>query len=470
MLPRLTIAFMSKHSYLSFRSFRLLLALVSVTILQVSTAFAEPDAAKGKELFKANCARCHYPTDQKFTGPGLAGVRDRWGDEANLIAWIRNSSEFLKTGHKYANDLYVEYGKQQMPAFNISDEEILSILAYIDNPGGGDNAQGGGDVLVDNKDGKKEKNNTTLIIVLVSSAIILLILARALSGVGRALENVSREKKGEDQIPEPKQFDFFINIRNWMASHKKITTVIVLIIFGWLAYEGFLALNTIGIYKGYKPKQPIEFSHKIHVKQNGIQCQYCHSGAEKSRHANIPSANVCMNCHKAVNVGTVTGKKEIAKIYASIGWNPVDLKYWDNYENVSPDEVKQVFAAYLEDTKGAYGEVEKHIQKPVEWIQIHNLPDHAFFSHQQHVVVGKVECQECHGKVEEMDVVEQHAKLTMGWCINCHRKTEVKYADNKYYERLHDYYKEHLGEYEMKKGQAFTVEKIGGLECSKCHY
>jgi hypothetical protein len=114
--------------------------------------------------------------------------------------------------------------------------------------------------------------------------------------------------------------------------------------------------------------------------------------------------------------------------------------------------------------------VEPQIQKPVEWVQVHNLPDHVFFSHQQHVVVGKVECETCHGKVGEMDKVEQFAPLTMGWCINCHRKTQVQYADNGYYDRLHEYYKKHYGEYEMRKGQAFTVEKIGGLECSKCHY
>jgi hypothetical protein len=197
---------------------------------------------------------------------------------------------------------------------------------------------------------------------------------------------------------------------------------------------GWNALSGIGVYEGYQPEQPIKFSHKIHAGENKINCQYCHTGVEKSRHANIPSANVCMNCHKYIQEGPTTGKGEIAKIYAALDYNP---------------------------EKGTYGPN----PKPIKWVRIHNLPDLAYFNHSQHVKVGGVECKECHGPIETMDVVQQFSPLTMGWCINCHRETEVK-ADstNLYYTDLKAKFNA------VHPGEKFTVEQIGGLECGKCHY
>ena len=449
--------------------------------------YAAGDNVKGKTLFKTNCARCHYVTDQKMIGPGLAGVRNRWSEESKLIAWIKNSSEFLKTGDKYANDLYKEYGGQQMPAFtNLSDQDIQDLLAYIDNPPQEEKKDDAATATApgtETKGGKGGMSSSQITYLLIGLAFVLLILSAALRSVSRAMESLLREKEGLEKLPESKPFDIANYLKNawsWIVTHKKISFTIGFVILCWLLLKGFWALNNIGVYGGFKdkngnvtgymPDQPIAFSHKLHVGQNKIECTYCHSTAEKSKHANIPSSNVCMNCHKAVEVGPQYGKKEISKIYAAIGWNPVKKVYFQDYQNMNTEEVKKVFAEWLSDTKGAFEEVEKQIQKPVQWVQIHNLPDHAFFSHQQHVVVGKVECATCHGKLEEMEKVYQYSPLTMGWCINCHRETEVQYADNGYYERLHNYYKEHYGEYEMRKGQAFTVEKIGGLECSKCHY
>ncbi len=444
---------------------------VMLLLLSLTGQGRAQDIAQGEQLFKANCARCHYVTDKRFVGPGLAGVRDRWDDEANLIAWIRNSSDFLKTGDSYATKLFEEYNGSVMPAFNLSDDEILSVLAYIDNPpveegadGGGEQAGGEGVAGGSSEGG----DNNVLTYILIGFAIILLILARSLNNVSKALENLRREKAGEEPLPDFKP-DYVGRLVTWAAKNKKVVGVASILVVSYLAYQGFVGLNTIGIYQGYQPAQPIKFSHKLHVGQNKIECQYCHSTVEKSRHANIPSANVCMNCHKAVQEGPQYGKNEITKIYASIGWNPEKLAYFENYQQMDPEEVKAVFASYLGDDK-AMKEVEPFIQKPIEWVQIHKLPDHAFFSHAQHVKVGKVECTTCHGELAEMEEVYQYAPLTMGWCINCHRETEVQYASNGYYERLHDYYKEHKGEYEMREGQAFTVEKIGGLECSKCHY
>ena len=189
------------------------------------------------------------------------------------------------------------------------------------------------------------------------------------------------------------------------------------------------------MYSQYQPEQPIAFSHKVHAGENGVDCNYCHSSARNSKHSGIPAANVCMNCHTYINEGAITGTTEISKIYDAIGFDPDTRTYIEGYE-----------------------------QKPIKWVRIHNLPDLSYFNHSQHVVAGKVECQTCHGPIEEMDVVYQHAELTMGWCIDCHRTTEVSMEGNEYYTELHAQLKEKY------KGEKITVDKIGGIECAKCHY
>ena len=218
-----------------------------------------------------------------------------------------------------------------------------------------------------------------------------------------------------------------------MSHNKGWVALGVLVGFLWLSKLGWDALMGIGVYQGYQPEQPIAFSHQVHAGQNGINCVYCHSGAEKGKAAGIPSANICMNCHKAVQEGKRTGTKEIAKIYAALDYDPSTGKYGSN-------------------------------PKPIKWVKVHNLPDHVYFNHSQHVVAGKVECKTCHGAVDSMTVAKQHSPLTMGWCINCHRETEVQMAGNGYWDYLHETYK---GKF---KGQTITVEKMGGIECAKCHY
>jgi hypothetical protein len=200
----------------------------------------------------------------------------------------------------------------------------------------------------------------------------------------------------------------------------------------------------IGIDQGYAPVQPIHYSHKIHAGANKIDCKYCHSSAIKSKHSGIPSLNVCMNCHK--NIAEYNGEedlangytkefytKEIAKLYEAVGWDDADQSYT--------------------------GE-----EKPVKWIQIHNLPDFVYFNHSQHVNVAGVECQTCHGPVEEMEIMYQHSPLTMGWCIDCHRETNVDLENNDYYEKIHE---ELSKKYNVEK---LTAAELGGLECGKCHY
>jgi hypothetical protein len=100
---------------------------------------------------------------------------------------------------------------------------------------------------------------------------------------------------------------------------------------------------------------------------------------------------------------------------------------------------------------------------PIEWVRVHNLPDLAYFNHAQHTNVGGIQCQQCHGEIEKMEVVQQRSSLTMGWCIDCHRKTNVNAKDNAYYDKLVELHK-------SEGGKELKVANIGGLECSKCHY
>jgi hypothetical protein len=256
-----------------------------------------------------------------------------------------------------------------------------------------------------------------------------------LSTVKKSLEALLNDKKGIVVVPKPERTPLQ-GFRYWASNNKKLVAIIGLFAVIWVLKQGWDGLLGVGVYTDYAPEQPIKFSHKLHAGDNQIACVYCHSGVEKSKHANIPSANVCMNCHAYIQEGPTYGKEEIGKIYAALDYNPETRKYGTN-------------------------------QKPIEWIRVHSLPDHAYFNHSQHVKVGKIECTQCHGPVDSMEVVKQYSPLTMGWCINCHRETEVAFKDNKYYEDLH---KKFVNDPKYKKGDKFTVEKIGGLECSKCHY
>jgi hypothetical protein len=204
-----------------------------------------------------------------------------------------------------------------------------------------------------------------------------------------------------------------------------IPTVIILISIAIIGEIIFIEATNLGRQQYYQPDQPIWFSHKIHSGQNKIDCKYCHFTVDKSLHAGIPPVQVCLNCHNQVKEGKITGTEEIAKIHEA-------------YNN----------------------------GKPIEWIKVHNLPDHAYFNHAQHVVVGKVDCNECHGEVEKMDVIIQTETLSMGWCIDCHRNREVQFTTNKFYEqykKLHE---------QIKNGEKSRVRvaDMGGEDCQKCHY
>lgn len=426
-------------------------SLAVLLVLSFSNAhaqgFDEALYTKGEKLFKGNCGACHKP-DKNLTGPALAGSRARWEGQGDIYAWIKNSSAYLKTGNAYANKLFADWKGSVMTAQAVSDEEIDAILYYADNfPG-----------PLQVKDDQTPPAPTPVqgtdawpwLIVL---GLLFLVVTISLSGVKRSLDSAVRDAEGRKPAQDR---SILQHIGNWAWNNKIAASFIGLFFVVWLLLQGWNALWTIGIYGGdevaqnYKPEQPILFNHTLHAGKVeagnlAINCQYCHSSAEKSKHAGIPSTNICMNCHQAVGEGrTPEGTAEIAKIYRAVGWDPEKLAYTGEEE-------------------------------PIRWVKVHNLPDHAYFNHAQHVAVGKIECQECHGPIDEkMDVAEQWAPLTMGWCIDCHGQREVQMAGNGYYDetmaRLHN---NEIGHRELKsylEDGKITVKELGGWECAKCHY
>ena len=273
---------------------------------------------------------------------------------------------------------------------------------------------------------------------------------------------------------------------NILAVHFANRTVLKFAIFGFVIFGTYYtALRGIalGRQQDYQPDQPIIYSHKVHAGDNKIDCSFCHDAARRSKHAMIPPTSTCMKCHLGIKTGTLYGTREIAKIFVSIGFNPVTNQYIENYDKMSNEEIKKIFIEWIktENKNDAQiaeeqwtnimtsltSDIKPNVSGPIPWTRIHNLPDHVYFNHAQHFTVGKIQCQSCHGPVQEMEVVKQFAPLSMGWCVNCHRETDVKFTENKYYDQYFAKYHE-----EMKNGfrAGVKVKDIGGLDCQKCHY
>lgn len=463
----------------------LIASLLFSTMALFGQGAAKGDDKAGKTLFQNNCASCHNKNMKSdLTGPALGGAEERWAayPRTDLYKWIRNSQSMVNT-HPRGKELWGKWGPTIMNSFNgLSDQDIENILAYIQcmYDGSCDPAAAAAGGAAAASGPEKPKNNSLLFIILAGIlAIFAVVLARILAN----LKYMLATKEGQ-----PAELK---TLRQTLLSKG----VIAFVIFAAVVLGGYTTVNqaiSLGRQQGYQPKQPIKFSHTIHAGIHKINCNYCHDGARRSKHSNIPAANTCMNCHRAIKVGSLDGTAELTKIYASIGYDPKADKYIENYDNLSEDKVKSIYTAWIEDNAIQGGKSpdaaikegelqwkgikealtdpktgDKKIQGPIEWVRIHNLPDHVYFNHAQHVSVGKVECQTCHGKVEEMDVLQQHAPLSMGWCINCHRQTEVKFTDNQYYNEYYAKFHKELQEGTRKK---VTVEDIGGLECQKCHY
>ena len=402
--------------------------VISFLLLTVVCFDQQVFAQDGKALFQQNCASCHA-VSKDLTGPALAGIEERVTDQKLLYAWIRNNQAVLATGNKYFTDLYNQWNKTPMNAFpNLTDEEIAAMLTYISTE-----ANKKTEVKTEGAGEKAPEADNSLLFGILT--LILAIIVLVLMQVNANLKRLSDEKEG---APSYEPVPFYRN-----KAYIALFAVILFIVGGYYTIMGAIGL---GRSKDYQPEQPIYYSHKVHAGTNQINCLYCHGGAQEGKHANIPSLNTCMNCHMAINEyageklyredGTeVNGTEEIQKLYSYTGWDPDQKKYANE-------------------------------PKPIEWVKIHNLPDHVYFNHAQHVNAGQVACQTCHGEVQNMGEVYQFTDLSMGWCVNCHRETKVQFTDNKFYsiyEKFHD---------DLKNGtlDSVTVERIGGTECQKCHY
>jgi cytochrome c2 len=424
--------------------------IVSMNILRIQTKhgiliglflflYNFSSAQDGAQIFKQNCATCHA-FDKVLSGPPLRGVTGRgpWAeDKKNLHAWIKNAPAFLPTS-QYTQDLQKTYG-QVMTNFSstLSDADVDAVIKYLENPPPPPSAVKPGDTT----GGGASSGNSAIIFGVIS--LILAVVALLLMQVNSNLKKLSDDK---ENILRPEPVPFYRN-KIYIA----LFAIVFFIVGGYFVGKGAIGL---GRQVGYAPTQPIYYSHKVHAGINQINCLYCHGGAWDSKHAGIPSVNICMNCHKVVSTyekgpelhdedgNKIDGTAEIKKLYDAAGFTPGPGAQWDP----------------------AAG-------KSIQWVKIHNLPDHVYFNHAQHVRVGNVQCQTCHGNIQEMDKVQQKAELSMGWCINCHRESNVNfnYSDstgNKFYsiyEKFHNDIKDH-------KMDSVTVKDIGGLECQKCHY
>jgi mono/diheme cytochrome c family protein len=419
--------------------------LKSLTIIlffafSLSSHSQEVDEARqkeGRKLFRNLCSTCHK-LDKKLVGPKLGAVEER-RENSWLKSWIKNNAEFQKVNTEAAEAAL--YSATAMNAFpQLTDKNIDDILYYTTvgeikkTPAPGEVIKGG-QVL-------ERRGAPDWLIYLLAAAIVVafLMIASLLKQVSELKGNKKPENKSN--LRRDLQ-ELWVGLKN--NTFLKILATIFLLLVG--AYIVFGMLFSVGVDQGYQPIQPIAFSHKIHAGDNKVDCQYCHSSAKHSKHSGIPSVNVCMNCHKAIEEvsegteiqwnGQTYGKKqldkEIAKLYDAAGWDPEELEYTGK-------------------------------EKPVKWIRIHNLPDFVYYNHAQHVTVAGLKCQKCHGPVEEMDEMYQYSPLTMGWCISCHRETNVDLKGNEYYTKIHDQLAKKYGV------EKVTISQLGGLECGKCHY
>lgn len=392
-------------------------------------AVDEARQKEGRKTFKSLCASCHK-LDKKFIGPALGNVEERRENDW-LKAWIKDNAALRATGDKDANAVFKEYKGSVMTAFpQLSDQQIDDILYYTTVGDPKKKAQEGTVVTAGN-----QSNEAPQWLMLVLAGVII----AAFLIIAALLKTIS-ELKGAPKTPGAlgTLSEVWEGVKKNTFLHVAFTIFMLLI----TAYFMFGALFTIGVDQGYQPVQPIAFSHKIHAGDNKIDCQYCHSSAKHSKNSGIPSVNVCMNCHKNISevaddtkldgYSTAQLNAEIQKIYDAAGWDPDKLEYT--------------------------GET-----KPVKWVRVHNLPDHVNFVHAQHVTVAGVDCKQCHGPVDEMDELYQFSPLTMGWCIDCHRETNVDLKGNPYYEKIH---KQLAEKYGVEK---VTIAQLGGLECGKCH-
>ncbi|MEJ6795782.1 MAG: c-type cytochrome [Flavobacteriales bacterium] len=453
------------------KSYKLLsfFAIVFLSLQTFATIHEGGDYDAGESVFNNNCATCHSLDGSVLAAPSLKGVSGRWEGKDELInTWIKNPKKAFATGDAYvvgmANKWTPQFGWMQNQAVN--DEDIKNVLTYVSEyvpP------------VVVSSAGEKDWYNTTPeeagddnpIFWYLILAVIFAIIAVAASGAGRAIGSSIQERETGAGIAHTSYGD---RVKGWLWDNKAFASILtfVIVIF-FLIPWGYNLGMAINIMEGHMPEQPIAFNHKLHAGKNGINCEYCHNSASKSKHAGLPEPMLCMNCHKGVKKGhNDEMTAEIQKIYDYVGFDPEAGTYIADYD-----------------------------QQPITWNKVHNLPDHVYFNHSQHVNVAGLACQQCHGPVDQeymlgkvatseeiMKLAEEDVSiislekdvLTMGWCIECHNKAgiSVMNTENGYYQEIHDRLIEtDLGKRDLKKyleDNVITVKELGGWECSKCHY
>lgn len=414
---------------ISFKKQKAVWSSLFAFFIAFSISISDAKAQDGEKLFKSYCASCHSPGAKKLVGPGLAGVNEKYEKEW-LYKWIKNSTALIESGDEQAIATYEANNKVLMPAQPVDNGQIDAILEYVDSYEDPtpvvENGTGTTEMVED------EATSPYLIMGLVVVFLIIIIIFRKVQYIFKA----ANARDSGEEVPGETGLIEAIGIS--INENKTVFSLLGIVAIAMFAKVGWNAALGVGVYEGYEPEQPIKFSHQLHAGENGIDCNYCHNSASYSKSAGIPSPNLCMNCHTYIQEGPQYGTEEIAKIYAALDFDPVTKTY-------GPD------------------------QKPIKWVKVHNLPDHVYFNHSQHVTVGKIACQKCHGPVETYTVGKQHAELTMGWCINCHRETKVQMADNGYYDEIHKRLPEELRKQYLEDG-TITVSELGGIECAKCHY
>jgi len=398
------------------------------------SAHAQGDAAKGEALFKAKCTTCHK-IDERLIGPALGPQITSETDDKYLIKWIQNNQALIAAKDPKALKIYKEFDQKAMTVFaDLSDADVTNIITYARTewksiqdakakaPAGGAAAAA--------ESGPSDLVIFGLIGVIIVAFIIILVLNKVIATLERLLlKRKGLELEEEEVVEEGPKADRLAFAKKLIKNKKFVFFVLICGTLASVSWTWQTLWNT-NVHQGYQPVQPIKFPHDLHAGAMKIDCQYCHSGAYKSKNASIPSLNVCMNCHKVVK----TESAEIHKIYDALGYDPKTQKY---------DSTKT---------------------RPMQWIRVHNLPDLAYFNHSQHVKVAGIKCQTCHGPVETMKEVYQYSPLTMKWCIQCHKRTAVNAKGNAYYDSIiaaHD---------KIKKGEKVTAAVLGGIECGKCHY
>lgn len=412
----------------------LFLSLFVISIVNISAQ----DAAAGKALFTAKCAACHN-VFKKMTGPALGGLEERgkWADHKELLAWINNPAAYMAKD-PYTQGLKAEYGSMMTGFAEVTLKDVDDLVAYVNKEVADKNAAPKAGPVAEVAD---SGNQNAIIFGVIS--LVLGIIALILMQVNSNLKKMSDDSEG---IVRPEPVAFYRN-KTYIA----MASIVFFVFGGYMVAKGAIGL---GRQTEYQPEQPIYYSHKVHAGINQISCLYCHGNAWESKHAAIPSVNVCMNCHKAINTyekgpklykengDEVNGTAEIAKLYQFAGFDPNNPSKWD------PSKAK-----------------------PIEWTKIHNLPDHVYFNHSQHIRAGNVQCQSCHGEITAMDEVKQVAELSMGWCINCHRQTNVNFNyDSTKGNKFYSIYEKFHNDIKSGKMDSVKVKDIGGLECQKCHY